>query len=168
MRAGLRIVFIGYNPGIESGRAGHYYAFRGNVFWRQLNESGLVGRPVGFADDSLLGDESGIGFTDLCRRPTARAGELTKEELAEGALRLHAELGLYQPGIAVFCGRGVYDIYAKLALQFPRERLRERNWGAQVERIGSTRAWVIPNSSGLASGLHVLRLQLLRDLAEGL
>ena len=168
MRPGLRLVFIGYNPGIESGRAGHYYAFRGNVFWRQLNESELVGREVGFMDDALLADEAGIGFTDLCRRPTARADQLTRDELVEGALRLDGELALYQPANAIFCGRGVYDTFAKFALQLAPGALRERVWGAQTDHIGETMSWVIPNSSGLASGLHAKRLELLKQLAAEL
>src|SRR3990172_2653725 len=76
LRPGLRLVFIGYNPGIDSARAGHYYARPGNVFWKQLGESGIVARTVGPADDVLLMDEAGIGFTDLCTRPTVRAEHL--------------------------------------------------------------------------------------------
>jgi TDG/mug DNA glycosylase family protein len=53
LQPGLRMVFIGYNPGIESARAGHYYARPGNAFWKQLSASGLVARTVGPSDDAL-------------------------------------------------------------------------------------------------------------------
>ena len=105
LRPGLDVVFIGYNPGLESARVGHYYAFRGNVFWKQLNESGLIGRALSHLDDVLLPVEAAIGFTDLCSRPTARAGELTRAEIVAGAQRLHRELSEYRPRFAVFSGR---------------------------------------------------------------
>src|SRR5512140_3256952 len=92
LRPGLRLVFVGYNPAIFSAEAGHYYARPGNVFWRQLSQSGLARRTVTPEDDSLLMDEAGIGFVDLCCRPTVRASELSPAEIADGAARLHAEL----------------------------------------------------------------------------
>ena len=84
LRPGLRVVFIGYNPAIYSAEAGHYYARSGNRFWVQLSESGIAGREVRPEDDRLLMDEAGIGFTDLCCRPTVRAEHLTREEIARG------------------------------------------------------------------------------------
>lgn len=168
VRPGLRLVFVGYNPGIESARRGHYYAFRGNVFWRQLNASGLVPREVGFEDDAALMDLAGIGFTDLCLRATVRAGELTADELREGAARLHGELLANQPGVAVFNGRGIYDVFARATLGVARRDLGGRGYGRQPERIGVTVPWVIPNSSGLASRWHVDRAVLLAALAAEL
>ncbi len=88
LRAGLRAVLVGYNPGIDSARAGHYYARPGNRFWAHLSESGLVPRNVGPADDWLLMDLAGIGLTDLCPRPTPRASDLTGDELKDLASAL--------------------------------------------------------------------------------
>jgi TDG/mug DNA glycosylase family protein len=42
LRPGLKLVFVGFNPGERSARIGHYYAGRGNQFWNFLYESGLV------------------------------------------------------------------------------------------------------------------------------
>ena len=165
MRPGLRLVFVGYNPAIYSALAGHYYARPGNVFWRQLSESGLAGRPVGPEDDALLADEAGIGFVDLCPRPTVRAEELTPEEIIEGAHRLHRELLHYQPRIAVFSGRGIYRLFGRHALGLSASALARRPNGEQPERIGATVPFVIPSSSGLASRWHRERLDLLRALA---
>ncbi|MGE5595690.1 MAG: mismatch-specific DNA-glycosylase [Hyphomicrobiales bacterium] len=166
LRPALRLVFIGFNPGLESARRGHYYAFHGNVFWKQLNASGLVARHVGFEDDRLLMDEAGIGFTDLCSRPTARADELTPGELAAGALRLHDDLLAAQPRFAVFSGRGIYRLFGRHALGLPARELDARPYGAQPDRIGDTVPWVIPSSSGLASKYHRQRLALLTELAR--
>jgi TDG/mug DNA glycosylase family protein len=175
LRPGLRLVFIGYNPGIDSARAGHYYARPGNVFWKQLSASGLVARAVSPFDDSTLMDEAGIGFTDLCERPTLRAQHLTRDEHRAGAQRLLAELVEYRPRIAVFSGKGIYQLFARHALGIAPSELANRPYGEQPERIGRAQStvdnrpvtipWVIPSSSGLASKWHALRLALLRELA---
>jgi TDG/mug DNA glycosylase family protein len=165
---GLRLVFIGYNPGITSAREQHYYAYPRNVFWTQLSESGLAGRDVGPEDDRILPEEAGIGFTDLCRRPTLRASELTQAEIEEGARRLHAELEEFQPGVACFSGKGIYQHYARHIFGLSPSVLARRPYGEQPERIGETRPWVIPSSSGLASRFHGLRLELLHELAAEL
>ena len=165
LRPGLRIVFIGYNPSVYSAEAGHYYARAGNAFWRQLNASGLLPRPAGPEDDASLMDEAGIGFVDLCPRATVRADELTEDEIAAGARRLHAQLLEFQPAWAVFSGRGIYVHFGRHALGLPRAALARRPNGAQPERIGATVPWVAPSSSGLASRWHGERLALLRELA---
>ena len=164
LRPGLRLVFIGYNPAIFSAEAGHYYARPGNVFWRQLHESGLVDRPVGPEDDAVLMDEAGIGFVDLCPRPTVRAEELRADEIAAGARRLHTQLKEHQPSFAVFSGVGIYRAFARHALALPARAASARNTGLQPERIGQTTPFVTPSSSGLASRWHLERLSLLREL----
>ncbi|HJP40864.1 MAG TPA: mismatch-specific DNA-glycosylase [Dehalococcoidia bacterium] len=169
LRPGLRMVFIGYNPGLRSARAGHYYAHRGNVFWHQLNASGLLRRPVGHLDDADLMDEAGIGFVDLCCRPTARADELTPDEIAAGARRLHRELTGASPGYAVFSGKGIYQLFGNLELSISRPALARRAYGTQPERFGANCIpYVIPSSSGLASRWHQDRLLLLKQLGQAL
>ncbi|HMO54291.1 MAG TPA: mismatch-specific DNA-glycosylase [Tepidiformaceae bacterium] len=168
LRPGLRVVFIGYNPAIYSAEAGHYYARPGNMFWRHLTLSGIAGRDVAPEDDRLLPVEAGIGFTDLCCRPTVRASELTPDEIREGAHRLHGELLEHQPLIACFSGRGIYQHFGRHALGLRRTDLASRPYGPQPERIGATVPWVIPSSSGLASKWHAERLDWLHQLAEEL
>ncbi|MEP6871922.1 MAG: mismatch-specific DNA-glycosylase [Anaerolineaceae bacterium] len=166
LRPGLRFVFIGYNPSVYSAEAGHYYARPGNAFWRQLSASGLAGREVGPEDDSLLMDEAGIGFTDLCPRPTVRAEELSRAEIIEGAQRLQCELLDHQPRVALFSGRGIYQHFGRHALGLGSKQLAARPYGAQPERIGETVPWVIPSSSGLASKWHRQRLEWLVELGR--
>ena len=168
LRPGLRLVFIGYNPAIYSAEAGHYYARSGNQFWRQLSESGIAGRVVTPEDDRLLPAEAGIGFTDLCCRPTVRAEHLSRDEIMEGARRLYAELLEFQPEIACFSGRGIYQHFGRYALGVGAAELSSRGYGEQPERIGATVPWVVPSSSGLASKWHRERMTWLHRLRERL
>lgn len=168
LRPGLRLVFIGYNPAIFSAEAGHYYARPGNMFWRQLSESGLAGRDVHPEDDALLMDEAGIGFSDLCCRPTIRASELKRPEIIDGAQRLHRELLEHQPRIALFSGRGIYQLFGRHALHLSTREISGRSYGPQPERIGATVLYVIPSSSGLACKWHKERLGYLQELAKEL
>ncbi len=170
LKPGLRYVFIGFNPGIESARQGHYYAFRGNVFWGQMHESGLVPHEVNHLNDRDLFENHGIGFTDLCARPTVGARDLTAAELRSGSLRLLDELLENRPKVAVFAGRGVFATFARHALALRGNQLRGRVDGPQPDHLpgdeaGATTLYVIPSSSGLASKWHRERLQLLRQLA---
>ncbi|MCA9831012.1 MAG: mismatch-specific DNA-glycosylase [Dehalococcoidia bacterium] len=168
LRAGLRVVLVGYNPGIDSARAGRYYARPGNRFWVHLSESGLVPRKVGPADDWLLMDLAGIGLTDLCPRPTLRASDLTSDELAVGAVRLAAELATAMPTATVLNGRRLYDVFLRYGLGRGPRDLRPFQWGRQTLPAGTYpgQLWVVPSSSGLASRWHSLRVQLLREIAQ--
>jgi len=168
LQPGLRVVFIGYNPGLESARRGHYYAHNGNVFWRQLAESALVPTGTRCEDDASLPTSLGIGFTDLCARPTARADQLASEELIAGAFALRERLLVHQPRMAVFSGRGIFQLFGRHCLALPGSEAARRPYGRQPETVAETALWVIPSSSGLASRWHRLRLELLRDIAAEL
>jgi len=83
-----RVVCVGINPAPASVAAGHYYQGRlGQRFFTRLRLAGLLPDLVeGWADDAAF--ELGVGFTDVVKRPTARATEVTLEELNEGRGRL--------------------------------------------------------------------------------
>ncbi len=104
---GLDLVFCGYNPSLASGHTGHHYAHPGNRFWRVLFASGITDRLYEPQEDErLLG--LGIGFTNLCSRPTRRADELTREEIRSGALALRQKLERFGPAAVAYTGIGVY------------------------------------------------------------
>jgi hypothetical protein len=97
--------------------------------------------------------------------------------MVAGAHHLLAELLEHRPRVAVFSGKGIYQLFARHALGLPAAELARRPYGEQPERLApiqhpkssiqnSTVPWVIPSSSGLASKWHGLRLDLLRDLAR--
>ncbi|HBK67626.1 MAG TPA: mismatch-specific DNA-glycosylase, partial [Firmicutes bacterium] len=45
LRKKMKILFIGYNPGLRSAELGHHYAGRSNSFFPFLYQSGLISEP---------------------------------------------------------------------------------------------------------------------------
>ena len=92
LRPGLRAVVIGINPSCVSVEAGHYYQGRlGQLLFRRLTAVGLFdGAPRGEEDDVLFAQ--GVGFTDIVKRPSPRAGALTSRDLAHGREELARKL----------------------------------------------------------------------------
>jgi TDG/mug DNA glycosylase family protein len=81
LRPGLHAVCIGINPAPTSVRAGHYYQGRlGQQFYERLRRAELLPHASGWEDD--LAYENGIGFTDIVKRPTAKAREVRADEYA--------------------------------------------------------------------------------------
>lgn len=140
LRKDLDIVFIGFNPSVRSGETGHHYANPNNRFWRILYEAGLTSRKYAAVEDSAL-LEIGYGLTNIVSRPTKGADEITREEYRKGRTELKKKLEFYQPRIACFVGKGVYQEYSgKKAV----------DWGVQEESIvPGTIDFVAPSSSGL-------------------
>src|SRR5258706_13275794 len=101
LRPGLRLVFIGINPGYYSSKVGHYYARPGNLFWWALSNSGLVPKEFGPENDADL-LKLGIGLTDVVKSPTNSSGELTQEEFDQGAKRTVRLVEQYQPKSVCF------------------------------------------------------------------
>ncbi|GFR89897.1 G/T mismatch-specific thymine DNA glycosylase [Elysia marginata] len=63
-----------------------------------------------YDDFKLL--EYGIGFTNICARTTKVSADLKKQEIKEGADILRKKLALYKPKIAVFNGKGIYEVFS--------------------------------------------------------
>ncbi len=141
LRSDLRLVFCGYNPSLTSGRSGHHYAHPGNRFWRVLHASGITDRLYRPEEDEALPDALGIGFTNLCSRPTRRADELTREEIRSGALALRQKLDQFRPRIVAYTGIGVYKWFRATS---------KVGWGVQeVSTVPGVTDVVVPSPSGL-------------------
>jgi TDG/mug DNA glycosylase family protein len=91
------------------------------------------------ADRDLL-RARGIGITNLVRRATARASELTADELREGGRRLEELIRRTAPRVVAVAGITAY----RSAFGRPRAAL-----GPQPEKLGGAELWVVPNPSGL-------------------
>ena len=135
----LRILFVGINPGLWSGATGHHFARPGNRFWRAIHDAGLT--PALLSPDhqaELL--DYGIGITNLVDRTTARADELTPDELRAGGRALVEKVERFRPAKVAFLGVSSY----RVAFSDPSAVV-----GRQLRRIGSSEVWVLPNPSGL-------------------
>ena len=136
---GLRVLFCGINPGLYSGATGYHFARPGNRFWPALHAAGFTPHRFDPSDQRELLDH-GLGITNLAARATARADELTDEELREGAGTLTRKVERFRPGFLAVVGITAY----RTAFARPKARI-----GRQDESIGGTRIWVLPNPSGL-------------------
>jgi TDG/mug DNA glycosylase family protein len=137
---GLKLVFCGYNPSLTSGSSGHHYAHPGNRFWRVLHAAGITNRLYEPREDGALLD-MGVGFTNLCCRPTRRADELTREEIEAGALALRQKIERFRPRVVAYTGIGVYRWFLATS---------KVRWGVQeISAIPGVSDVVVPSPSGL-------------------
>lgn len=138
---GLRLLFVGFNPSVRAARLGHYYAGRNNRFWDLLAASGLTPGRWRFEQDRAL-LELGIGVTDLVKRPTRSAAEVTAEEFRRGATRFREIVSELRPRVVCYNGKGVYLRAAGVPAA---------PWGRQERSlVEGTADFVAPSPSGLA------------------
>jgi TDG/mug DNA glycosylase family protein len=136
---GLRVLFVGINPGLFSAAVGHNFARPGNRFWKALHAAGITPVRIDPADERRL-LELGIGITNLVARPTASADQLAAAEIVAGGRRLRARLRRLRPRTVAFLGVGAY----RIAFGAPKVAV-----GPLPEPLEGARAWVLPNPSGL-------------------
>lgn len=136
---GLDVVFCGINPGRYSGATGFHFAGPGNRFWPSLYAAGFTDRRLLPSEVGLL-PQYGCGITNLVARTTARADELTADEMRDGRRRLERKIRRYCPTCLAIVGLGAF----RVAFDAPRATV-----GPQDILIADTRIWVLPNTSGL-------------------
>ena len=136
---GVRVLFVGINPGIRSAETGHHFAGYSNRFWKLLVESKLVPEMIDWRDDDRL-PEWGFGITNLVGRETAGIDTLTRHECLAGVKTLRAKVRRFKPAVVAFVGVSLYRwvFNTKRAVRLGRQR--ERFEGAEV--------FVLPNPSG--------------------
>ena len=112
----LKILFVGFNPGLRSAITGYHFAGHSNRFWRLLAESGLTPRQLKPEESPEL-LSLGYGITNIVDRPSKAAAEITKAEYLEGGQNLKQKLAQFKPKIACYAGIGVYrEFTAKKAV----------------------------------------------------
>ena len=141
----LRLLFVGINPGLWTAATQTHFARPGNRFYPALLGAGILQQPVDPSagmteEDRELFRSRGIGITNVVARATARADELTVEELREGGRRLRELVSERRPVVVAVAGITAY-----------RSAFGERKAtvGEQPERWGTSRVFVVPNPSGL-------------------
>jgi double-stranded uracil-DNA glycosylase len=140
IKPGVKVLFVGINPGIRSSQTGHHFAGPSNRFWKLLFESRLVPERITFEDDDRL-PEFGFGITNIVPRPTPGIDTILPLEYIAGRVQLRRKILRFKPAVVAMVGVTVYRA------MFP-ERKGPVTLGAQPERIGDTEVFVLPNPSG--------------------
>ena len=150
LRSDLDLVFIGINPGLYSVQQGHYFARTTSRFWPAFSRSRLSeGVRRGLATDVLRPSHDcellrfGIGLTDLVKRPSGNASEITPSEFEHWTPKLLRKLRRLRPRVACFHGLTAYRPFLKYAW----DSAEAPALGLQTRRLGTTRLYVVPNPS---------------------
>jgi TDG/mug DNA glycosylase family protein len=133
---GMRLLLVGLNPSIYSADIGAGFARPGNRFWPAALAAGIVTRTH---DPFHALRVDGIGMTDLVKRATPRADELTREEFRIGAARLERLVAWLEPGAVCFVGLSGYRVAV--------DGKAVSGW--QPQSFGGRPAYVMPNPSGI-------------------
>jgi TDG/mug DNA glycosylase family protein len=141
----VRLLFVGINPGLWTAATQTHFAHPVNRFYPALLRAGIVDRRIDQAAGMSEEDRDymrarGIGITNLVRRATARADELTAAELREGGAELERLVARVQPRVVAVAGITAY-----------RQAFGERRatTGRQDRLLADAQVWVAPNPSGL-------------------
>jgi TDG/mug DNA glycosylase family protein len=132
----MRLLVCGLNPSLYAADAGIGFARPGNRFWPAALDAGIASRD---RDPWHAFRVHGVGFTDLVKRASVGASELTKDEYRDGYERVERLVGWLQPGAVVFVGLAGWRAAVDASAQ-P---------GLQTDRISGRPAYVMPSTSGL-------------------
>ena len=146
---GVRVLFVGINPGVRSALTGHHFAGPSNRFWKLLWNSGLVPEPLSYQDDIRL-PEWGFGITNLVPRPSPGIDDLKPVEYVAGWKALERKIRRFRPQVVALVGVTLYR--AIVPLVDPAAR-RSRGpllavTGLQPFEIHGAQVFVLPNPSG--------------------
>lgn len=158
-----RLLIVGINPGLWTAATQTHFCHPSNRFYPALRTAGLIDWGIDTAMGITPGQRQGftaigMGITNLVNRATARASELSADELEAGGRRLVDLAQRMSPSVIAIAGVTAY----RTAFQRPGAVL-----GEQEEGIGPASSWVIPNPSGLNAHVTVADLAgWLRRLAD--
>jgi len=132
---GMRLLVCGLNPSLYAADTGIGFARPGNRFWPAARAAGLVT----VDRDPRAALAAGVGMTDVVKRATARADELTRAEYRAGLARVERLVRWLRPGAVCFVGLAGW----RAAVD------RRAVAGVQPDGIGGRPAYVMPSTSGL-------------------
>jgi TDG/mug DNA glycosylase family protein len=150
----VRLLFVGINPGLLTVAVQSHFGRRGNRFYPALFRAGITDHVIdasaGFvAEDVAHLLDRGVGITNISPRATARADELSSEELIAGARELKRRVERINPPVVAILGITAYRVaFGK----------RRATLGRQPEDLGNAQLWVAPNPSGLNAHATVASL----------
>lgn len=140
-----RLLFVGINPGLWTAATETHFAYPGNRFYPALLQAGIIDREIdrsaGMSDvDRAHLLDRGIGITNVARRATAKASELTKQELIDGGVELRVLVERHRPRVVAIAGITAY----RTAFAEPKAVAGEHPGG-----FAGSQLWIVPNPSGL-------------------
>ncbi|MCU1392265.1 MAG: mismatch-specific DNA-glycosylase [Ilumatobacteraceae bacterium] len=143
--ARTELLFVGINPGLWTAAVNAHFARGGNRFWPALHMAGIVPRLVDARAGMSAADRemvlgAGVGITNLVATASARADELTRQELLDGGAHLAGRVAELRPRVVAMLGVTAYRV------AFGR---RDTRAGRQDEGLAGSELWVLPNPSGL-------------------
>lgn len=146
----LRLLIVGINPGLWTAAVNAPFAHPGNRFWPSLYRAGLTDRLVDASAGLLPDDEAhlaerGIGITNLVGRASARADELSRDELIAGGLDLIERVGALRPRVVAIVGVTAF----RAAYGQPKAQLGHQDSAAIAGWPNGVGLWVLPQPSGL-------------------
>jgi double-stranded uracil-DNA glycosylase len=141
----VRLLFVGINPGLWTAAVNAHFARRGNRFWPALHRAGITPRLLDLSDGMSDADRElvlglGIGITNIVPTASARAEELSPDDLRAGAVALEAKVRRWKPSIVAVLGLTAF----RQAFAKPKAAA-----GRQFDSLGGAELWVLPNPSGL-------------------
>ena len=148
--ADMRLLVCGLNPSVYSAERGVGYARPGNRFWPAARLAGVVTTAEMDTRHALRVD--GVGITDLVKRATVAASELTRDEYRAGVDRLTRLVTWLRPAAVCFVGLAGW----RAAVD------RTAQPGPVIDGFAGAPAYVMPSTSGLNARTS------LDDLAEHL
>ena len=141
LQAGLRVVLCGTAASTVSAKARHYYANKQNKFWKILYETKLIPTPLQpHQYRELL--RYGIGLTDLVKTHFGMDRQIPLSKLDDPRARLSDSIAAFRPAFLAFTSKTAGEKFFG----------GKRDYGEQIERIGDTRVWILPSTSGAANG----------------
>ncbi len=140
---GLRVLFVGINPGVRSAQVGHHFAGPSNRFWKLLYESRLVNEPLTYREDRRL-PKWGLGLTNIISRSSASIDVLRPHEYRTGVVRLRRKVARDRPAIVAFLGVTIFRMIFRHGAQTS-SRL---SLGLQAARLAGVPVFLLPNPSG--------------------
>jgi len=148
--ARLDLLIVGINPGLWTAAVNAPFARPGNRFWPSLYKAGLTDHVVDASVGLLWEDEEhvaqrGIGITNLVGRATARADELSTDELRAGGAMLVRRVADLRPTVVAIAGITAF----RTAFALPKARLGEQEPDAVAGWPSGVRLFVVPQPSGL-------------------
>lgn len=143
IQSGIRILFVGINPGRRSAATGHHYAGHSNRFWKLLRAADLVSEPLTYKEDWRL-PEWGLGLTKIISRCSAGIDVLEAEEYRAGLAALTRKIRGYQPQIVALLG---VTIYRTIFVQ-DRKLPSSLNLGLTGTSLAGVPVFLLPNPSG--------------------